>query len=180
MAHLHTFSLLNICNLSEPSSSTSQFRNDIMAQQISISAVQAILGYAFDDPELLWSALHAAGSPYGGRDGNKTMAMLGDAVLKLVLLVDLIPTGAPRGTISNVADSIVSNQNLAEVCTDTGIALYINGNLSHVGEQSPKTKTATIEAILAAVFLDSGKNIETVRTAMASLGLAAPAATGTG
>ncbi|PQE13240.1 hypothetical protein CJF30_00003113 [Rutstroemia sp. NJR-2017a BBW] len=154
-----------------------------MSRQISIPAVQAILGYTFDDQELLWSALHAAGSLYGGRDGNKTMAMLGDAVLKLVLLVDLIPTGASRGSlgsISNLTDSIVANQNLADICTNTGIVGYINGNQSHVGAQSPRTTSATIEAILAAVYLDSGKNIDDVRAAMTSLGLAAPAATGTG
>ncbi len=68
-----------------------------MSQQISIPAVEAIIGYSFNNQELLWRALHAAGSPYGGQDGNKTMAMLGDAVLKLVLLDDLIPTGASRG-----------------------------------------------------------------------------------
>ncbi|PQE16012.1 hypothetical protein CJF32_00004919 [Rutstroemia sp. NJR-2017a WRK4] len=151
-----------------------------MAQQAAIPAVQAILGYTFDDPELLWSALHAAGSPFGGIDGNKKMAMLGDTVLRLVLLVDLIPTTASRGAINAVIDSIVSNRNLTDICTNTGIAHYINGNLSHFGEQSPRTKTATIEAILAAVYLDSGRNIENVRTTMASLGLAAPAATGTG
>jgi hypothetical protein len=30
-------------------------------------------------------------------DGNRTMAMLGNALLKSVLLDDLIPTGASRG-----------------------------------------------------------------------------------
>ena len=68
-----------------------------MSRQTSISAVEAIIGSTFDNQELLWRALHAAGSPYGGLDGNKTMAMLGDAVLKLVLLDDLILTGVSRG-----------------------------------------------------------------------------------
>jgi ribonuclease-3 len=84
------------------------------------------------------------------------------------------------GFIDRTTSDIVSNQNLAEICTYTGIAHYINGNPSQPGEQSPKTRTATIEAILAAVFLDSGKSIESVRTAMASLGLEAPTATSTG
>jgi ribonuclease-3 len=74
----------------------------------------------------------------------------------------------------------VSNQNLADICSSTGIADYINGNPSHLGEQSPRTKTASIEAIIAAVFLDSGKDIESVRTMMAALGLEAPTTTGTG
>ncbi|PVH67833.1 hypothetical protein DL98DRAFT_636703 [Cadophora sp. DSE1049] len=49
------------------------------------------------------------GSPYGGHDGNRTMAMLGDAVLKLVLLDDLIPTGASRGFIKATAKSTHGN-----------------------------------------------------------------------
>ncbi|KAL3418457.1 RNase iii [Phlyctema vagabunda] len=146
-----------------------------MSRQIAISAIEAIIGYNFNNRELLWCALHAAGSPYGGQDGNKTMAMLGDAVLRLVLLEDLIPTGASRGFIDRTISAIVSNQNLAEICIDTTIVHYINGNPSQRGEQSPVTRSATIEAILAAVFWDSGRSIEDVRTVMESLGLEANA-----
>jgi ribonuclease-3 len=81
------------------------------------------------------------------------------------------------GFIDRTTSEIVSNQNLTKICTHTGIAYYINGNPSLHGEQSPKTMTATVEAIIAAVFLDSGKTIETVRTVMASLGLEAPTTT---
>jgi ribonuclease-3 len=70
---------------------------DDMSQQTSIPAMETIIGYTFNDKELLWRALHAAGSLLGGFDGNKTMAMLGDSVLKLVLLDELITTGASRG-----------------------------------------------------------------------------------
>ncbi|KAG9245654.1 putative RNAse III [Calycina marina] len=151
-----------------------------MSQQTSISAVEAIIDYTFDNQELLSRALHAAGSTYGGHDGNRTMAMLGDAVLKLVLLDDLLPTGASRGFIDRTTSEIVSNQNLAEICTSTTIAYYINGIPSQRGEQPPKTRTATIEAILAAVLLDSGKSIESVRSVMAALGLDAPTVRSTG
>ncbi|CZT52105.1 related to RNAse III [Rhynchosporium secalis] len=142
-----------------------------MSRQGSIPAVEGIIDYIFNDKELLWRALHAAGSREGGNDGNKTLAMLGDAVLKVVVLDDLIPTGASRG--NQRTDNIVSNENLAGICTTTGLAQYINGNPSQWGEQQTKTKTATIEAIFGAVFLDSGKKIDCVRTAMAALGLGA-------
>ncbi|XMA14618.1 hypothetical protein WAI453_007409 [Rhynchosporium graminicola] len=142
-----------------------------MSRQVSIPVVEGIIEYIFNNKELLWSALHAAGSREGGNDGNKTLAMLGDAVLKVVVLDDLIITGASRGVISQRTNNIVSNQNLAGICTTTGLAQYINGNPSQWGEEQTKTKTATIEAILGAVFLDSGKKIDCVRTAMAALGL---------
>lgn len=34
-----------------------------MSRQTSVSAVEAIIGYTFDNQEFLWRALHAAGSP---------------------------------------------------------------------------------------------------------------------
>ncbi|KAL2065217.1 hypothetical protein VTL71DRAFT_2886 [Oculimacula yallundae] len=148
-----------------------------MSQQISIPAVESILNYIFNNKDLLWRALHAAGSPHAGVDGNKVMAMLGDTALRLVLMDYLISSGASRGVIDCTMQATVSNQNLTDICTSTSVARYINGNPSHVGAQSPKTKTATIEAVLGAVFLDSGKNIDSVRTAMIALGLHAPTAT---
>lgn len=57
-------------------------------------AVEGIIGYRFSDRLILWEALQAAGSPVtsaGTRrfpDGNKRLAVLGDAVLKLVLVAE--------------------------------------------------------------------------------------------
>jgi hypothetical protein len=47
-----------------------------MSRHTSISAVEAIIDYIFNNKELLWRVLYAAGSPYGEQGGNKTMAML--------------------------------------------------------------------------------------------------------
>lgn len=51
-----------------------------MSQQDATSAVEAIIGYEFNNKAILWSSLHAAGSFYG-----------------LVLLTDLLSTGASQG-----------------------------------------------------------------------------------
>jgi ribonuclease-3 len=65
----------------------------------------------------------------------------------------------------------VSNHNLAEKCNDAGVTQYINGNPAHVGEQAPKTRAATVEAIIAAIYLDSGRNLDIVKRVMGALGL---------
>ena len=57
-----------------------------------IDGVQNIIAYTFRDASILWEALQAPGAvPYGtqGRNfsnGNKRLALLGDAILKTVLL----------------------------------------------------------------------------------------------
>lgn len=70
-----------------------------MSEHISIPAVQDILGYVFREPSGLWRALQAAGSRIGGQDGNRTLAMVGDAVIRLLLVHDLAATGVSRGKL---------------------------------------------------------------------------------
>lgn len=71
-------------------------------------AVEAIIGYQFNDPSLLTEALQASGSPVrsaGTRaipDGNKRLALLGDTVLKLALLDHWYEAGHPRGSSNSV------------------------------------------------------------------------------
>lgn len=164
----------------------------MVAQLQAVNGVQAIIGYNFVNANTLWLALQAAGSGVGGKDGNKVQAMLGDAVLKLVLIDNLSEAGHTRGTyhlhpyihqhithsglgsIDQAVQSIVSNNNLAERCTATGITQFINVNPSQGNEKAPKTRSATVEAVLAAVYTDSGRNIVKVQEVMHALGLDAP------
>lgn len=68
-----------------------------------IEGVQNIIDYVFQDASVLWEALQAPGSfPYatGGRDfrnGNKRLALLGDAILKVCLLEEWYTTPTDIG-----------------------------------------------------------------------------------
>ena len=68
-------------------------------------AVEGIIGYGFSDPLILWEALQAAGSTVSSAgtrrfpDGNKRLAMLGDTVLKLVLVAEWYDGADVRGMI---------------------------------------------------------------------------------
>lgn len=62
-----------------------------------------------------------------------------------------------------------SNANLDRVGRENGLDCYINVNPSQVGVISPVTMTATVEAILGAVYLDGGMDM--VQHVMAKLGL---------
>lgn len=76
----------------------------LMRRTQMVEGCQAVLGYDFNDSDLLWEALQAAGSPVfavGGRylpDGNKRLALLGDTVLKLVLVREWYTSGRDRGS----------------------------------------------------------------------------------
>lgn len=67
-------------------------------------AVENIIGYSFSDPLILWEALQAAGGARdaGTRrfpDGNKRLAVLGDTILKLVLVSEWYDSADARGMI---------------------------------------------------------------------------------
>jgi len=69
--------------------------------------VEAMLGYDFMNPNLLWEALQAAGSAVasiGGRridEGNKRLAIVGDAAMKLALCDAWFATSRPRGKLND-------------------------------------------------------------------------------
>jgi len=56
-----------------------------------ISTVEGIRVYTFVDRGLVWAALQ----------GNKKQAMIGDTVLRLVILEDMMQTVTTKGTLHN-------------------------------------------------------------------------------
>ena len=65
--------------------------------------------------------------------------------------------------------NIGSNANLDRVGREHGLSTLINTNPSQGSFVSPVTMSATVEAILGAVYLDDG--METVKQVMQTLGL---------
>lgn len=69
--------------------------------------LQDAIHYQFDNPRLLLEALRTAGAGYhiantqNATDGNKRLAQLGDAVLRMLLLDDWYLAGAKRGEFAN-------------------------------------------------------------------------------
>lgn len=63
-----------------------------------IDAGETITGYNFNIAELLWESLQASGSnaAYLYPEGNKRLAMIGDAVFKVAILGDLRTRNIPR------------------------------------------------------------------------------------
>ncbi|EHL02284.1 RNase III [Glarea lozoyensis ATCC 20868] len=125
-----------------------------MNRERSIAGAQAILDYTFRNPELCWEALQAKGAG-GYPEGNKRLALCGDAVLRLLIVQLWYPTGRTAEHASNVVATTASNDNLAVIGRQFGLPVLINKNPSQKGEVPGVRQIAdAVEALLGAAKLD--------------------------
>ncbi|KAG8532328.1 uncharacterized protein KY384_003969 [Bacidia gigantensis] len=142
-----------------------------------LQGVEAITGCVFQDPDILWEALHAPGAvsrDIGGRnlaDGNKRLALVGDAFMKAALLTRWYLSNAARGIGNNMVSTTLSNNNLASVGNSLGLDAFIVKHPGQFGPLGNGTISDTIEAIIGAVWEDS-KDFDKVVAVMGTLGLA--------
>ncbi|KAL8692510.1 MAG: hypothetical protein Q9218_002485 [Villophora microphyllina] len=173
---LYTIKLDNLDGIQGPFTMTNPDK------AMKISGAQALLGYIFNDPAPLWEALQAAGPQATTLDGkalpkgNMRLALLGDAVLKTALLEGWYRTPGSTEDGHNVVLVTAGNIHLANVGNHLGLGKFIKKNTSQGTMVSTRVMTATVEAIIGAVFLDSHNDLSTVRQVMENLGLVAPAA----
>ena len=72
--------------------------------------VQTLITYQFNDGDILWEALHVPGAfafDAGSRNlsnGNKRLALLGDAILKAAITIEWYGTCDTRGRFSMIDD----------------------------------------------------------------------------
>jgi ribonuclease III len=116
------------------------------------------IGYAFDNPELLRQALtHRSHSvPH-----NERLEFLGDSVLNCAV-AGLIFRHFPHlteGNLSRVRANLVNQQALANVANMLELGKLIRfgeGELKTGGDRRPSTLADGLEAVLGAIYLDSG------------------------
>ncbi len=126
-------------------------------------ALEAILGYVFDDPELLELALWHPSYAHevDGSRGNERLEFIGDAVLDLVV-AELLYTAHPRwheGDLTRVRASLVNTESLAALARELELPLHLKlGRTEHKGGGSEKDSilASLLEAILGAAYLDGG------------------------
>lgn len=90
----------------------------------------------------------------------------------IALVITQIVSNTPSEGI-NSKRVVAENKNLAAVGNGKGLARCIT-IADGTGSVSPKMMAAAVEAILGALYLDSGGSIAVVRKGMASLGLIVP------
>lgn len=133
-----------------------------------LDVLQTALGYRFKDRATLLQALthtsygheHFPKKPLSLKD-NERLEFLGDAILDVIVSDILLETfqEASEGQLSKMRAAVVNEKTLAGIATQLGIhrALRLGkGELQSGGNQKPSILSSTLEAIIAAVYLDGG------------------------
>ena len=130
-----------------------------------LDALQNALHYTFSNPRYLREALqhrsYVNESPQSDLNDNETLEFLGDAVLNLVVghvLMQRYPQ-MKEGDLSRTRAQLVSEGRLAEVARAIDLGGYVRlgkGEAQTGGREKPSILSDTLEAVLAAVYLDGG------------------------
>ncbi|KAH4303317.1 hypothetical protein HBH64_074150 [Parastagonospora nodorum] len=124
-------------------------------------SIQDRVDYHFHDSTLLREAFLAAGAPISSKDiegpvkGNKRLALVGDAVLRLAVLDEWFESGTSTAEGHGRVVEVGTNERLAEVAENWNLKKYVIENPSQQGEAPKELLASTVEAILGAVWLDS-------------------------
>ncbi|KID86976.1 Ribonuclease III [Metarhizium guizhouense ARSEF 977] len=120
--------------------------------------VEQTLQYNFKDPALLDEALVAAGAgpkkaKTARNKGNKVLALVGDALLRLVLVDDSVVAGQTPCKI------LRRNVRLQQ---EWKLASFIKTPTKKNSNVPCTTGASTMEALVGAVWLDSGRDLRVV------------------
>ena len=139
----------------------------------SLQDLQRNIGYTFCRPELLETALtHSSYSNEAKGRGaivecNERLEFLGDSVLSLVASEYLFSafSDCPEGELTRMRAEIVCEKALCVLAKKIGLGEFLclgHGEELGGGRERPSLLADAFEALLAAMFLDSGRNKDRV------------------
>jgi ribonuclease-3 len=121
---------------------------------------ERVLGYQFNNAQLLKEALTHSSIADNRLDSNERMEFLGDAVLDLIICEALYQKFPEyqEGDLTKVKSAVVSRRTCAEVSNETGLTelLIIGKGISSRSTMPPSLAAAVYESIVAAIYLDGG------------------------
>ena len=129
-----------------------------------MATLQTTLGYTFNRIGLLSEALTHSSSlneERGSRSHNERLEFLGDSVLNLVISEYLMSNfaEADEGPLSRMKARLVSKDTLAKLSKHLALGTYLflgRGEELNDGRHKPSLLADTLEALIAAVYLDGG------------------------
>jgi ribonuclease-3 len=120
--------------------------------------VERSFGHVFAEPALCHAAVTHRSA---GADHNERLEFLGDSILNCGvarLLYDAHPE-ADEGALSRLRATLVSGETLAQIAGELGVGEHLRlgpGELKSGGFRRASILADALEAILGAIFLDSG------------------------
>lgn len=132
-----------------------------MTEQDALQKVQEAIGYTFRDPRLLTAALTHASIADCRLQSNERMEFLGDAILGMVVCNELyrrFPSYL-EGELTKIKSAVVSRRICAQIPQDLGLmdCLFIGKGMNDRSQLPQSLAAALYEALIAAVYLDSGE-----------------------
>ena len=133
------------------------------------------IGYKFKNAYLLEEALthssyaHELIQKNIASKSNERLEFLGDAVLEIIAstyLFEALPD-TPEGELTRIRSEIICTDALSSYAMELSLGDYLllgNGERRHGGKNKLSTLENAFEALLGAIYLDSGKSIDTVKT----------------
>ena len=120
--------------------------------------VEQSFGHVFTQPELCHAALTHRSA---GADHNERLEFLGDSVLNCAVARLLYDAHAPadEGALSRLRATLVSGETLAQIAGELGLGDHLRlgpGELKSGGFRRASILADALEALLGAIFLDSG------------------------
>lgn len=137
---------------------------------MSIERLQERLGYTFGDRAILLQSLTHTSygheflqeKPIALRD-NERLEFLGDAILDVVVSDILLETfpNANEGQLSKMRAAVVNEKTLAQLAKSIQLQDVVRlgkGEAQTGGNSKPSILSSTLEALIAAIYLDGGFN----------------------
>ena len=123
--------------------------------------IEGLLGHKFSDPALLAAALTHSSLLKQKRTSYERLEFLGDRVLGL-LVADMLLRRFPKeaeGDLAKRQAALINRDTLAEVGRGLGLGPFLKmskGEDQSGGRDTPNMLSDTMEALLAALYLDGG------------------------
>ena len=138
-----------------------------MAIGKSVVELQSIIGYNFDDISILQNALTHSSYAYEQKSrgivypSNERLEFLGDAVLELIISEHLYEKfkNKSEGALTKMRQGIVCEKTLYHIALAINLGDYLNlgrGEENAECRKRPKVLADAMEAIIAAIYVDSG------------------------
>jgi len=133
----------------------------------SITALQEVLGLRIDEGLLELALTHRSFAyENGGLPTNERLEFLGDSILGQAVTVMLYREYPllPEGDLAKRRASLVSSAALAEIARGIGLGAFVRlgkGETLTNGRDKSSILADTVEAVIGAVFLDSGMDAAT-------------------
>lgn len=139
---------------------------------LSIEELEKQIKYKFNNKEILKNSL--THSSYSNEqkahktpcESNERLEFLGDSVLSVIVSEYLYKKFSckPEGELTKLRASVVCTRTLSKLASNIGLGnyLYLGKGEEETGRTNPKILENAFESLLAAIFLDSGNDIEIV------------------